>query len=82
VIVCALSTNLKRANEPGNVVLELGEGNLHRQSIVLVSQVSAVEKSRLGEYIGALSSQRVEQILAGLRFQQVSSHEGDKEASP
>jgi mRNA interferase MazF len=26
VIVCALSTNMKRANEPGNVLLDPGEG--------------------------------------------------------
>lgn len=72
VIVCALSSNLKRLNEPGNVLLEPGEGNLSRQSIVIVSQVSTVDKDRLGDYIGALSSERVEQILAGLRFQQAS----------
>ena len=72
VIVCALSSNLKRANEPGNVLLEPGEGNLSRQSIVIVSQVSTVYKDRLGEPIGALSDARVEQILAGMRFQQAS----------
>jgi hypothetical protein len=64
--------NLHRANEPGNVLLEVGEGNLPKQSIVVVSQVSSVEKARLGERIGSLSDARVEQILAGLRFQQVS----------
>jgi len=37
-----------------------------------VSQVSSVDKARLGERIGSLSEARVEQILAGLRFQQVS----------
>lgn len=72
VIVCALTSNLKRANEPGNVLLEVGEGNLAKQSVVVVSQVSAVYKSRLGERIGALSDDRVEQILAGMRFQQAS----------
>lgn len=72
VIVCALTTNLQRASEPGNVLLEVGEGGLPRQSVVVVSQVSSVEKSRLGERIGSLSDARVEQILAGLRFQQVS----------
>lgn len=72
VVVCALSSNLKRANEPGNVLLEPGEGNLSRQSIVIVSQVSTVDKDRLGEAIGALSDARVEQILAGMRFQQAS----------
>jgi len=72
VIVCALTSNLHRANEPGNVLLEVGEGNLPEQSVVVVSQITSVDKARLGGRIGALSDARVEQILAGLRFQQVS----------
>ena len=72
VVVCALTSNLHRAKEPGNVLLEAGEGNLPKRSVVVVSQVSSVEKARLGERIGFLSDARVEQILAGLRFQQVS----------
>jgi mRNA interferase MazF len=54
------------------VLLEPGEGDLSRQSVVVVSQVSAVYKTRLGERIGALSSERVEQVLVGMRFQQAS----------
>jgi mRNA interferase MazF len=72
VVVCALTSDLHRANEPGNVLLEVREGELPKQSVVLVSQVSSVDKARLGERIGSLSDTRVEQILAGLRFQQVS----------
>ncbi|WP_437485447.1 type II toxin-antitoxin system PemK/MazF family toxin [Sorangium sp. So ce1014] len=72
VVVCALTSNLHRANEPGNVLLDVGEGDLPRQSVVVVSQISSVDKARLGERIGSLSDTRVEQILAGLRFQQVS----------
>ena len=71
-VVCSLTSNLHRAKEPGNVLLEVGDGNLPKQSVVVVSQVSSVEKARLGERIGSLSDTRVEQILAGLRFQQVS----------
>lgn len=72
VVVCALTSNLKRATEPGNVLLDPGEGQLERQSVVVVSQVSSLDKARLGARIGALSEARVEQILAGLRFQQAS----------
>lgn len=72
VIVCALTSNLKRATEPGNVLLDVGEANLSKQSVVIVSQVSSVDKTHLGEYIGALSEERVQQILDGMRFQQVS----------
>lgn len=72
VIVCALTTNLNRATEPGNVLLEPGEGSLPKRSVVIVSQVSSVEKAKLGAQIGTLSAERVEQILDGLRFQQAS----------
>lgn len=75
VVVCALTSNLHRASEPGNVLLELGEGGLPAQSVVVVSQISSVEKARLAERIGALSEARVAQILAGLRFQQASFFE-------
>ncbi len=72
VIVCALTSNLHRATEPGNVLLDEGEGGLPKRSVVVVSQISSVDKGRLGERIGALSDARVEQVLAGLRFQQAS----------
>ena len=72
VLVCALTTNLNRAKEPGNVLLEPGEGGLSRQSVVVVSQISSVDKASLGERVGALSAARVEQILDGLRFLQRS----------
>ncbi|RKH45117.1 type II toxin-antitoxin system PemK/MazF family toxin [Corallococcus llansteffanensis] len=72
VVVCALTSNLKRAQEPGNVLLDVGEGNLPKQSVLVVSQVSSVDKTTLGEYIGTLSDRRVEQVLAGMRFQQAS----------
>ena len=75
VVVCALTTNLKRANAPGNVLLEVGEANLPKQSIVVVSQVSTVDKAQLGEYIGSLTPHRVNQILAGMQFlQRMTSH--------
>lgn len=72
VVVCALSSNLNRASEPGNVLLDPGEGELSKRSVVVVSQVSTVYKTRLGERIGSLSGERVAQILAGMRFLQAS----------
>ncbi|MEJ7601560.1 MAG: type II toxin-antitoxin system PemK/MazF family toxin [Kofleriaceae bacterium] len=70
VIVCALTSNLHRATEPGNVLLEAGEGGLPQQSVVIVSQISSVEKARLGARVGALCAARVDQIVDGLAFQQ------------
>lgn len=70
VVVCALTSNLKRQSEPGNVLLEAGEANLPRASVVVVSQVASIAKAELGEHIGALSAARVEQIFDGMRLQQ------------
>lgn len=72
VVVCALTTNLSRASEPGNVLLDVGEGALPKQSVIVVSQIDSVERARLGEYVGTLDARRVDQALDGLRFQQAS----------
>lgn len=68
VIVCGITSNMKRVAEAGTVLLDEHEGGLNRRSIVLASQISCVGKARLGERIGFLEPQRVDQILAALRF--------------
>ena len=69
-VVCGISTNMKKAYGIGNVVLEEGEANLKKKSIVVVAQVSAVNKDQIGEYIGTLRSGRVEEIFQGMKQQQ------------
>ena len=46
VLVCALTSNLKRANAPGNVLLAQGEANLPKPSVANVSQLLTVDKSQ------------------------------------
>ncbi|MGB8648675.1 MAG: type II toxin-antitoxin system PemK/MazF family toxin [Anaerolineae bacterium] len=66
VVVCALTSNLKRATAPGNVLLEPGEGNLTRPSVINVSQIFTVDKSELVDKIGTLSKRRVREIIEGI----------------
>ncbi len=68
VIVCQLTSNLKRAASPGNVLLDLGEANLKKLSVVNVSQITVVDRRALGEYIGTLSTRRVAQIISGIQL--------------
>jgi mRNA interferase MazF len=68
LVVCVLTSNLKRAAVPGNVLLEPGEGDLPKQSVVVVSQIFTIDKRQLGEYIGTLSKRRVRQILDALKL--------------
>lgn len=66
VIVCALTSNLQYANAPGNVLLNEGEANLPKQSVVIVSQIITVDKTQLVDKISSLSKRRIQEILGGL----------------
>jgi len=68
VVVCALTSNLRRAKAPGNVLLEKGEANLPKRSVVNVSQIFTVDKRLLDEYIGTVSKARRREILAGVKL--------------
>ena len=66
VIVCAITSNLKRAKSPGNILLLPGESNLPKQRVINVSQIYTIDKKDLSEKIGTLSPQRVKEILDGI----------------
>lgn len=68
VVVCTLTTNLKRGESPGNVVLKKGEANLPKKSVVNISQLFTVDKSDLSEKIGTLSKGRILQVIEGIRL--------------
>lgn len=66
VVVCALTSNLKRGNAPGNVTLKKGEANIPKKSVINVSQIFTVNKSDLLEKIGTLSKEKFSKVLAGI----------------
>ena len=68
VVVCALTSNVKRAAVPGNVLLKKGEANLPKDSVVNISQIVTVDKSDLIERIGSLSPSRMKQVIEGVKL--------------
>lgn len=68
VLACALTTNLRRAKAPGNVLLNENEADLPKQSVVVISQVLTIDKSELIDKIGFLSKERIDEILEGIRL--------------
>ena len=68
VVVCGITSNLRRGQAIGNVLLEKGEAGLPERSVVNVSQIFTVDKRELIERIGAVSPKRVSQILDGVRL--------------
>ncbi len=68
VVVCALTSNLKRGMSPGNVTLKKGETNLPKKSVVNITQIYTVNKSDLSEKIGTVSQERMTEILQGINL--------------
>jgi mRNA interferase MazF len=68
VIGVAITSNIARANAPGNVLLRKGEANLPKNSVVNISQIMTIDKSDLSEKIGRLSSARINEVLDGLHL--------------
>ena len=66
VVICALTTNLGRARAPGNVLLNKGEANLLKKSVVNISQIVTVDKSDLTKKIGSLSLKNINAVLEGI----------------
>ncbi len=67
-IVCLITSNLTRANAPGNVLLKKGEAGLPKQSVVNVSQVLTVDKAELADYVGKLSTGAADAVRDGLHL--------------
>ena len=67
-VVCLITSNLSRANAPGNVLLKKGEANLAKASVVNVSQILTVDKAELAECIGTLSSTAAGTVRDGLHL--------------
>ncbi len=65
-VVAAITSNLRLAAMPGNVRLRKGEANLPRASVVNVSQIRTVDRSRVTEVLGTLSASRMRQVAKGL----------------
>lgn len=66
VVVAAVTSNLRLAAMPGNVRLRRGEAGLAMPSVVNISQLRTVDRSRLGERIGTLGPARLHEVLRGL----------------
>ena len=67
-VVCAVITsNLRLADAPGNVMLDTGDGGLDRPSVVNCSQVVTLDKADLTERLGRLRATQMRVVDSGLR---------------
>ena len=65
--VCVpLTSNLRWANAPGNVLLTAAVTGLPRDSVANVSQIVALDRSLLEERTGRIGSAKLQLLLAGI----------------
>ena len=67
VIVVAITSNVRLAEAPGNVLLSRRDSKLRRDSVINVSQVLTLDERFLVEKAGSLSDRIVEAVESGLR---------------
>ena len=66
-VVCVpMTSNLKWASAPGNLLLRGRTTGLPKDSVANVSQVISLDRSLLTERVGGLSSRKLEALLAGI----------------
>ena len=67
-IAVVLTSNLRLADAPGNVLIPAGESGLPRDSVANVSQVVTVDKTQLSERAGKLPPRFIRAVSEGLKL--------------
>lgn len=68
VIAVVISSNLRLAEAPGNILLSAKTTGLHKDSVVNVSQLITVDKACLTEKAGTLTRKQIQRLEEGLRL--------------
>jgi mRNA interferase MazF len=66
VVCVSLTSNVRWADAPGNVLVPARATGLQRDSVANVSQLVTVDRDALTERVGALSASSLELVLAGI----------------
>jgi len=68
VIAAVITSNLRLAYAPGNVLLSKKESGLPKKSVVNVSQLITVDKSFFTEKVGTIGTLKLKEAEAGVRL--------------
>lgn len=66
VVVVPLTSNLRWASAPGNVLLKARRTGLPKDSVANVSQIVTVDRGILTEQVGRIPSTQLELVLGGI----------------
>ena len=67
VIVAVLTSNTNLADAPGNVLVKPRDTKLDRDSVINVSALLTINRSRLTEFVAPLAASKLAMVDQGLR---------------
>ena len=68
VVVIPLTTNLLLENAPGNLLIEKEESSLSKDSVIVVSQLYAIDKHRFIEHVCAVHKSMISEVENGIKM--------------
>ena len=68
VIVLPITSNTLLGEAPGNVYLEKDESGLSKESVIVVSQIGVLDKSRIVEKVGKVNKGIIQDIEDGIKL--------------
>lgn len=66
VIILAFTSNLKFSNMPGNVYLAKEDSRLNKDSVINVTQLLAIDKGQLDEFVAEVPQRIMRRVEEGL----------------
>jgi len=68
IVVLPLTTNLLLLDAPGNVLIRKKESKLINDSVIIVTQPYAIDRSKLKEKISKAAKETMEQVETGMKL--------------
>ena len=68
VVVLPITTNLRLSDAPGNVLLRKKESKLIDDSVIIVAQLYAIDRSRFKERISKVTKEIMERVETGIKL--------------
>lgn len=68
IVVLPLTTNLLLENAPGNIFIKKEESGMPKDSIIVVSQLYAIDRQRLLEQLSKLQMAIMKEVESGIKL--------------
>ncbi|MCL2066556.1 MAG: type II toxin-antitoxin system PemK/MazF family toxin [Treponema sp.] len=68
IIVLPLTTNMRLLDAPGNVLISKRESKLSQDSVIIVAQLYAIDRSRFKNKISKAAKETMEQVEMGMKL--------------